>query len=195
MTGAPFQSVHHYWLPLVIIGGLALTIAWLDQVSQAPEAYKARPIGHDPDYFVEDFTATAYDVDGQPRYRLAAVRMVHYMDDDTTELEAPRFTREGDGAARVLVRALQGRVSPDGEYIDFTGDVRLLREYPQQAVPMELSTERLRVLPEQDRMSSDTPVLIKDGRGELRGGSLLADGQQQVLELKGRVKGIYVSRH
>lgn len=193
MSGTAFQHVRHYWLSLVIIGGLVLLTTWLDRLAQAPVVFKSRPVGHDPDYFVEDFTATAYDAGGQPRYRLAAVRMVHYMDDDTTELEAPRFAREGEGAARVLVRALHGRVSPDGAHVDFSGEVRMMHERVGGQAPMELSTERLRVSPEQDRMVSDTPVVLKDGRGELRGGSLLADGKSQVLELKGRVKGVYVS--
>lgn len=193
MSGSVLQHARNFWLPLVIVGGLVILTAWLGQLAKAPMPKTASPVGHVPDYFVEDFTATAFDAGGKPRYRLAAVRMIHYVDDDTTELQAPRFIREGEGQARVLVRALHGKVSPDGEQVDFTGDVRMVHERLANGAPMELAAEQLRVYPERDQMHSDRPVVLKDGRGELRGGSLLADGQQRLLELKGRVKGVYVS--
>ena len=192
MSGANLQHARNFWFPLVIAGGLVILTAWLGQLAQAPQARGDGAFGHDPDYFVEDFNATAFDVAGAPRYRLNAVRMTHYLDDDTAELVAPRFVREGGaGMARVVVRSLRGLVSPDGEDVYFLGDVRMLQERPNGGTPLELTTEYLRVIPDIDLIRTNKPVLLKDGRGELRGGAMVADGKRRTLELTGRVKGVY----
>jgi len=191
MIGAPYPHVRNFWLPLVIVATLVALTAWLGRLAQAPQARVDGAFGHDPDYFVEQMDATAFDVTGAPRYRLDAVRMTHYMDDDTTELVAPRFVREGAGMARVVVRSLRGLVSPDGESVYFLGDVRMMQERLNGGAPLELSTEYLRVIPELDLVRTEKPVLLKDGTGELRGEAMVADGKQRTLELKGRVKGVY----
>lgn len=194
MTGTGLQSSRSVWFPLAIVGALVLLTTWLGQLAEAPKTRPDEAIGHDPDYFVEDFDATAFDPGGQPRYHLAAVRMTHFMDDDTAELVAPRFVREGTDVARVMVRSLRGLVTGDGENVYFLGDVRMLREIPGNATPMQLFSEYLRVIPDSDLIRTDKPVLIKDGRGEVRGGAMRADGKKRTLELSGRVKGIYESR-
>jgi lipopolysaccharide export system protein LptC len=192
MTG--LQSARDSWLPLAIVAGLVLATTWLGQLAEAPRARGNGPVGHVADYFVEDFSATAYDTGGAPRYRLNAVRMTHYLDDDSTELLAPRFSREGEGMARVVVRSLRALVSSDGEKVHFLGDVRMMHERLAGGVPMELSTDSLWVEPDQNRMATDRPVVVQDGRGELRGGAMRADGKARTLELTGRVKGIYENR-
>jgi lipopolysaccharide export system protein LptC len=191
MTGAAFQHARHFWLPLAIIGGLVVLTAWIGQLAQAPQARGDEAPGHDPDYFVEDFNATAFAVSGEPRYRLAAVRMTHFMDDDTTELAAPRFVREGTGMATVVVRSLRGLVSPDGKDVHFLGDVRMLQEGQDGRPPLELSSEYLRVIPDLDQIRTNKPVRLKEAGSELRGDAMVADGKQRTLELTGRVKGIY----
>lgn len=185
------QHARNFWLPLAIVGGLVILTTWLGQLVQTPLSRTSAAIGHTPEYFAEDFNITAYDVGGEPRYRLNAVHMVHYMDDETTELDAPRFVREGAGISRVVVRSLHGKVSSDGRDVHFIGDVRMLQERGTDAPPLELSTEYLQVLPEADRMLTDRPVLLKEGRSEVRGAGMVADGKQRTLDLQGRVRGIY----
>lgn len=193
MTG--LQSSRSYWFPLVIVGGLVLLTTWLGQLAELPRSHGDAALRHDPDYFVEDFNATAFDAAGQPRYRLAAVRMTHYMDDDSAELIAPRFVREGAGVARVVVRALRGLVSSEGEDVHFLGDVRMIRETEGGGAPLELTSEYLRVIPDRDLIRTDKPVLIRDGRAEMRGVGMVADGRKRTLEMTGRVKGTYENRH
>src|SRR5258708_19414560 len=48
---------------------------------------------HDPDYLVANFTTTTYNKDGAAESILSAARMIHFPDDDTTELLAPRVVQ------------------------------------------------------------------------------------------------------
>jgi len=81
--------------------------------------------------------------------------------------------------------------SPDGKDVYFLGDVRMMQERPSGRPPLELTTEYLRVIPDIDQIRTDKPVLLKEAGSELRGDTMVADGEQRTLELKGRVKGIY----
>jgi len=48
---------------------------------------------HDPDYLVANFTTTTYNQEGAAESILSAARMIHYPDDDSTELTAPRVVQ------------------------------------------------------------------------------------------------------
>lgn len=80
---------HIHWPPLALAALLALLGFWLNLVGVRPNIVDNAGFGHDPDYVVERFDALAFDVRGEPRHRLAAERMTHYMDDDTTVLDNP----------------------------------------------------------------------------------------------------------
>ena len=56
---------------------------------------------HDPDLFIERFSAVNFDVDGQPRQMLAATRAEHFPDDGSVELTRPRFAH-ADRAGRAF---------------------------------------------------------------------------------------------
>jgi LPS export ABC transporter protein LptC len=115
MTGV---GHHVNWMPL----GLALLLAmlgfWLNHVGERVETVDNAGFTHDPDYFVENFDALAFDTDGKPYQRLAAARMMHYMDDDTTVLDKPRL-RILDPLTPVSVTAGRALLSSDGNQVYF----------------------------------------------------------------------------
>jgi lipopolysaccharide export system protein LptC len=188
MIGGNWQ---HYWLPLAILGGLVLLTAWLGQLAeQRPVQGNVAP-GHNPDYFVDDLHATAYDIDGTPRYHLSASKMVHYMDDDTTTLQSPTFLRDGPGVSRVSARSSRGLVSADGEIVYLFGGVHMTEDNAAGGAPIELATQFLKVMPNADRLSTDKPVTLTQGTSVLTANSMSADGKKRTMDLRGQVKGIY----
>ncbi len=195
MNSGGFQQNQHYWLPLLIAGLLALLTAWLGQLAHTQSQGDASPIGHDPDFFVEDFKAVAFDVEGAPRYSLSAARMIHYMDDDSTDLDQPRFSRDAPGATRTKVRAKRGLVTADGENIYFLGDARLEHDGAQGRPPLLVTTEYLRVVPEANLIRTEKPVTLREGNSVLTAAGMEADGDRKTLVLAGRVKGIYEKSH
>ena len=73
--------------PAVLLVMLAMLSFWLDRTVQPPPPKNDGSSRHDPDYTVENFTATRMGKDGLPRHTLTATRMVHYPDDDSTHLD------------------------------------------------------------------------------------------------------------
>jgi len=191
MTGDDWRPIQHYWLPLAVVGGLVLLTAWLGQLAEQGPTPVGAAAGHHLDYFVDDLRAVAYDVAGVPRYHLSAGKMRHYPDDDTTTLDAPTFLRDGPGIPRVAARASRGQVSANGEVVYLLGGVSMPEAGRPGQAPLELTTEYLKIMPNADRLTTDKPVILKQGASLLTGNAMVADGKERTLQLSGRVKGIY----
>ncbi len=82
---------------------------------------------HDPDYYIENFTAIGMDIDGNRQYLLEADRMVHFPDDDTSLLDKPHVIQYEPGKAPTHIYSETGWVSANGEEVKLTGNVRVIR--------------------------------------------------------------------
>ena len=79
-------------LPIVLMLFLAALTLWLRITMEEPGTNGKDPHRHDPDAIIDKLTVTRLDERGVAQYRLTANRMLHFADDDTTELAAPRWS-------------------------------------------------------------------------------------------------------
>jgi lipopolysaccharide export system protein LptC len=179
------------WSPVVFLILLASLTYWLDRMVQPPPPRNDGSTRHDPDYTVENFTATRMGLDGTPRHVLAASKMVHYPDDDSTHLTNPNFTRYEKGSPPLHIRALTGLVSSNGEHVYFTGNVVVTREAFGGRSQTTMTTSYLHIVPDQDLAVTDKPVVIQDAHTIVNGVGLELNNKTQVLKLLSRVKGRY----
>src|SRR5436309_12963788 len=70
---------------------------------------------------VSNFLTTTYSRDGVAEAVMSATRMVHYPDDDSTELLAPRMVQTRPAEPRITLSAERRALSRDGEE-DFLDD-------------------------------------------------------------------------
>jgi len=132
---------------------------WADH--QRREGDPGKGQAHRPVLFLENFTATAMNELGARKHRITASRMVHYDDDDSTELTAPHLTIfDPDGQPPWEVRSHSGWLSGDGKLVLLKGDVQIDREGSADLRPLSIRTESLRVRPDDDYAETDQPVTI-----------------------------------
>jgi len=110
---------------VALLGSLTL---WLqygleDKAEPAVPAHER----HDPDFYIENFTATGMDDNGVRHYTLEAERMIHYPDDNTSLLDKPHLIQYEAGREPTHAYAESGWVSPDGDEVLLTGNVRVIR--------------------------------------------------------------------
>ena len=96
--------------PLALMFALALLTFYLDRAVREEQTHPALR-RHDPDYLVANFTTTTYNKDGAPETILSAEKMIHYPDDDSTDLIAPRMVQNKGAGARMTVSAQRGALS------------------------------------------------------------------------------------
>ena len=143
-------------LYLTLICGLGLLSVWLqiDIIEQKPKE-ETKQLRHDPDYYVENFTAVGMDKEGKRRYVLEAERMVHYPDDDTALLDNPHIVQYMPGKPPRHTYAESGWMSSDGNEVLLTGNVRVIQGRGSKDAGGIMTTEKMRILLDRNRKRGD----------------------------------------
>lgn len=118
----------------IVLMGLTLVLAvlsiWMQFVflEERPDEI-VQDNKHEPDYYIENFTAVGMDEEGKRRYVLEAERMAHYPDDDTALLDNPHVIQYFDDSAPRHTYSDSAWVGPDGDEVLFTGNVRVIQSH------------------------------------------------------------------
>ena len=178
--------------PLALLAMLAALTLWLDRTVQPPSAPRDGSARHDPDYIVENFSAVRLDPSGEPRHQIEAKRMLHYPDDDTTHLEAPRYLSYAAGKnPDITIVSETALVSREGGTVDFHGHVRTVRAATEHSSELVLTTDHLRVIPDDHVAFTDSAVTIVDANTKLTAVGLELNDKTKTVQLKSRVRGTY----
>ena len=178
--------------PLVLAVLLALLTFWINQTveNQGPKIDGSSR--HDPDYTMQNFVTTQTDALGKLRYVLAASEMLHYPDDDSTVLQRPRFTQYTANKPYTQIEGLRGYVSSNGNEIELVDQVKVTRQAFAGKGEMQVLTERLLILPDQNIAKTDANVTIKQApKTVIRAKGMIFDKKTQTVRLLSRVKGHY----
>ncbi len=186
-----FASRTRYWLPLLPLLGLLGMTYWLNQQVRPGQGREDNGKRHDPDAIMEDFSAIRLNAQGVPRFIMAAKRMRHYPDDDSTELEVPRLTALSAEHPAIHIIARTGNVSGNGDEIFLHDDVEVLREASAQQDELTMQTEYLHIIPDKDIARTDRAVLISSVRGTTRATGLEMDNKARTLKLFSNVRSDY----
>jgi lipopolysaccharide export system protein LptC len=155
--------------PLALMLALALLTFWLDhqvRVEGGPHPSNRR---HDPDYLVTNFTTTTYNREGKAETVLSAAQMLHYPDDDSTELTAPRVVQSKPEQPRFTAQADRGKVSREGDEIFLYDHVLLVREADIGRPEARMTTSFLHILRERSLVRTDREVLFEENGRSLTG--------------------------
>jgi len=202
MTGA----LRHAWdrlsiyLPVLLMGLLALGTWWL--VRNAPHASEDRPasaLRHEPDYEMTNFSVKSFDALGRLQSEVRGEVGRHYPDTDTLEIEAVRLHSLSANGRLVRATADRALSNADGSEVQLHGNAVVVREIQGQGAgaarppALEFRGEFLHAWPKQERVSSNQPVTLMRGKDRFTADSMEYDNLEQVLHLRGRVRGVLAS--
>ena len=77
------------WFPLVLLAALTALTTWLDFEVRSSMTEAASRNRHDPDTILHNFSTRQTGKTGMVELTLQAKTMRHYMDDGSTDMEAP----------------------------------------------------------------------------------------------------------
>ena len=121
--------------PLLLMLSLAALTFWLEQIVRVEEGAHPSLRRHDPDYIIDNLKHTRFNSLGAVESTLAAAKMLHYPDDDTTDLIAPHLVQTKPNEPRMAVTAERGAVSQDGEEVFLYDNVLLAVSYTHLTLP------------------------------------------------------------
>ena len=173
--------------PLLLMLALALLTFWLERTVREEEAHPSLR-RHDPDYIVENFRVLNYNQSGAVESSLTARKMLHYPDDDSTELAQPHLVETKTGQPRTEVSAMRGVLSQDGEEVFLYDNVVLEREATDARSAMRVETSELQYVRSRSIARSDRDVRIVEDRQVISGRGMEYDLNAERIALRERVR-------
>jgi lipopolysaccharide export system protein LptC len=171
------------WLPLAVLALLVGLTLWLNGLVQPQVAKADGSLRHDPDLIVENFRARKLGVDGKVLYTLAARKMVHYPDDDSSLLETLNFDAYQPRQPRVNITAERGRLEKGGDQVWIEGNVVVKRDADERVEPLRIFTDRLLVLPDEGIARTSSEVRMESPSGHAIAAGLEMNNTERTVKL------------
>jgi lipopolysaccharide export system protein LptC len=180
-----------HWLPLLPLLALLAATYWLNQQS-LPGLAKPESKRHAPDAIMENFSATNLDEQGVADFILAAKKLMHYPDDDTTTVDEPQITLLSPGLPAIHATAEHGTISSNGDEVFLRDNVKVLREANAKQNQMTLQTQYLHIIPDQNLVNTDRAVTIVDPHNIVHATGMEMNSKTRILKLLSQVRSEYV---
>jgi len=178
------------WLPLGVMALLVGLTVWLNALVQPSVARADGKQRHDPDLIVENFSARKLGEDGKVLYTLAARKMVHYPDDDSSLLETLDFDAFQPRQPRVNITAERGRLEKGGEQVWIEGNVVVRRDAAERVEPLKIYTDRMLVLPDEGIARTSSEVRMESPSGHATAAGLEMNNSERTVKMQ-RVLSTY----
>lgn len=144
---------------------------------------------HYVDVFINDFTITAMNDEGEPRYTLQAKRLEHYNDNQYAVIEQPVIQLKQNDQ-HWLISAETGEIDDGNEQIILRNKVVLQQQNKQH--PIRLETEQLEIDIHKQLVKSAQTVSIIQQDFHLKSEGMILNNATGQLELLKQVEGHYV---
>lgn len=178
--------------PLILLAMLAGLTFWLKSAVDRESPASNGKQRHDPDAIAENFVVRRFDAGGQVKYRLSAPRLVHYPDDDSSEIDGPHLFAFQPGAPDLEASARTARVLAKGDSVLLRQDVTLQRAATGGRPPLIARMPELLIHPEAGTAQTGGPVDIEYGASTLQGVGMQFDNNASTLVLQSQVRGRYI---
>jgi lipopolysaccharide export system protein LptC len=184
------------YMPLLMMGALALGTYWLVRNTptfSAPEA--VREVGHEIDYFMQNFTIKTFDVDGKLKSEITGTEARHFVDTDILEIDQARIHSININSQLTTATANRAYSNGDGSEVQLTGNARVVRKASRDAQgkespKLEFRGEFLHAFLNEERVQSHLPVVLIRGADQFTGNVFSYNNLDQVAVLTGRVRGV-----
>jgi len=109
---------------LALLAGLSF---WLQRAVAPVEVVRDGKLRHDPDAIAENFMVRQFDEKGRIKYRLTAPYMMHFPDDDSSELKSPTLIHYRPNAPQLTLTGNNAKVTSKGQTVFLWDDVKAVR--------------------------------------------------------------------
>jgi len=178
--------------PVIVLLVLAGLSFWLQSTVDRGETRNDGKFRHDPDATAENFIVRRFDQNGQVKYRLSAPYLVHYPDDDTSEVKSPTLISYRPEGTTVTVTGDHAKVTAKGETIFLQDNVSVIRAATPGRLEMVARMPDLTAQPEAGIAFTKSPVEITQGQSWIKGVGIHIDNNNSTLVLQSQVRGQYI---
>jgi len=171
-------------IALFLLLSLVVGTWWAaDYTQRAVQNDPPRRYTHEMDSWSRNFTMVRTDVDGKPINRLEGDYGEHYPDDDSYVVTMPRAVGLRPGTPVTIGTSQTGTMYEGGKRIVMEKDAHLHRKPDEKTPPMDVHSEKLIILPDDDVMYTDLPALVIRGQSRMHGVGMKYNNKTSQLEV------------
>ncbi|QJD99614.1 LPS export ABC transporter periplasmic protein LptC [Massilia forsythiae] len=198
MAPANYKRTAHRWrlLALMLTGVFfAFGSFWLVQIMQrGGDGNPDVNLGDAPDYIIENFSFVRMSETGKPKYVISGARLTHRPADNTSVIDKPVVQSMTVEHPRMTMTANTAHINQDQNQIDLAGNVDIHRPGNATTQPMQIRTEALTLLPDEDIAKTDRKIDMTLGATAVTGTGMIANNATQQIHLGGRGQIVYPPR-
>lgn len=188
------------YLPVLLMGVLAMSSYWLVRTTPAPSTpAAAAKAQHLPDYFMHQFAVKTFDAEGRLKSEVSGAQARHFPDTDTLEIDQVQIRSFDEAGKLTTASAKRALSNGDGSEVQLLGAAKVVRAATVSALgkiqpELTFAGEYLHALINTERVTSNKPVVLTRGADRFTADSMEFDNQQRVIQLSGRVRGTLVPK-
>lgn len=177
---------------LALLIALALGSFWLYEVMRrAADDAEPERVRKEPDFYVENFSYIKMGPSGKAQYHFSGARLTHNPQDDSYDIAQPVVNNLDSAKPPMTIRSQRATLNNDNSEVHLYDNVRLDRPASPANEAMQVRSEYLLLLTEEDVVKTDRPVDITMGQSKLTGTGMVANNATRELHLTSNVHGTY----
>src|SRR5690606_37881313 len=142
-----------------------------------------RSVTHEPDSWARNIVMLRSDPQSLANNRLEGDYMEHFPDDDSYEITNPRAAGRQEGAPVTTGTSDTAVMDQAGARIIMSGNARVYRRADAEHVPLEVTSETLTLLTNEDVVLTDAPAIVHHGKSVMKGKGMRYDNKTRQLQV------------
>jgi len=171
-------------IAILLLVSLVLGTWWAaDYAQRAIPIDPPRRLTHEPDSWAQDFVMVRTDEAGMAINRLEGDMMHHYPDDDSYEITHARAVGQQPNSPVTIGTSDVAIMDQDGARVVMKGNAHVHRMPDADNPPLDVTSEQLTLLPDDNIVETDLPALVVRGNSTMNGKGMRYDNNTRQLQV------------
>jgi len=167
-----------------LLASLVVGTWWAAEYAQrAVPIDPPRRITHEPDHWVSNFVMVRSDEQGMAINRLEGAYLEHFPDTESFEVQKARAVGQHAGSPLTVATADTAVMDDQGSRVVMTGNAHVHRYADAENLPLDVKSEVLTLLPDEDVIFTDQPALVVHGKSTMNGTGMRYDNSTRQLQV------------
>lgn len=155
----------------------------VDYTQRAVTIEPPRRVTHEPDAWSSNFVMVRTDERGIAVNRMEGQYMEHFPDDDSYEVKSARAVGQRADSPITIGTSDIAIMDDDGARIVMRGNAHLHRRPYDDRPALDVNSEELILLPDEDVAYTDKPAVVVNGKSTMVGTGMRYDNAKRTLEV------------
>jgi len=172
-------------IALLLLIALVICTWWAaDYAQRAIPVDPPRRLTHEMDSWARDFVMMRTNPEGKPINRMEGSYAEHFPDDDSYHVTDPRAVGQQEANPITIGTAKTAVMEQGGKRIVMDGDAHLHRQQDANNDALDVRSQQLIILPDEDVIYTDLPAVVHKGNSRMSGKGMRYNNKTRQLEVR-----------